>query len=277
LYSLKSHIINETQPQLDYISAYEGICFALWINNITFDVLNEDQDFNNYKTIYIPMGQCLTYQAGERLVEFVRKGGNLVMEAATAAFAENGMVNTNIPGAGLAEVAGVHEEDVLFYDINPIETKHGKLQGVTERRIVTVDNAEVIGFYDDGTPAITKSKFGLGEVIYITTNVSSAIRKIGGVEYTKTLVGLMGIQPEITVSPFTTINVRVLQNEQDKFIFIFNNKNKAEGQEKAEITMPFSCANSVLVYKNDSDWSVADNKIKVAMGYREVLVLKVAG
>jgi hypothetical protein len=185
------------------------------------------------------------------------------------------MVNTVIPGAGLAEIAGVHEEDVLFYKINTIETENGKLQGVTERRTLIVNKAEVIGTYDDGMPAITRSKFGKGEVIYITTNVSSAIRKLGGVEYTKVLVDLMGIQPEITVSPFTTINVRVLENEQDKFIFIFNNMNKQEDREVAEISMPFSCINAELVYKNDSEWSVTDTKIKVTMDYREVLVLKV--
>jgi beta-galactosidase len=276
LYSLKSHIINETQPQLDYISSYEGICFTLWINNINFDVLNEEQDFSNYKTIYIPMGQCLEHQTGKRLIEFVKNGGKLVMEAATAAFAENGMVNTVIPGAGLAEIAGVQEEDVLFYNINTIETEHGRLQGVTERRIISVNKAEVIGTYDDGMPAITKSKFGNGEVIYITTNVSSAIRKHGGVEYTKVLVDLMDIQPEIAVSPLNTINVRILENEQDKFIFIFNNMNKQEDREVAEITLPFSCTNAELVYKNDSEWSVAEMKIKVTMGYREVLVLKVS-
>jgi hypothetical protein len=39
--------------------------------------------------------------------------------------------------------------------------------------------------------------------------------------------------------------------------------------------MPFSCINAELVYKNDSEWSVTDTKIKVTMDYREVLVLKV--
>ena len=162
----------------------------------------------------------------------------------------------------------------MFYFI---ETEYGKLQGVTERRIISVKNAEVIGTFDDDTAAITRSKFGKGEVIYITTNVSSAIRKLGGAEYSKTLINLIGIQPDISVSPFKTINVRVLENEQDKFVFIFNNMNKQKDQEKAEITMPFSCTNAELVYKNDSEWSAADNILRVGMDYREVLVLKISG
>ncbi|MEW5814068.1 MAG: beta-galactosidase [Spirochaetota bacterium] len=273
LYSLKSHILNETQPHLDYISAFEGICFALWMNNVTFDVVNEKDKFSSYRIVYVPMAYCLENQTGSKLIDFVLKGGTLVLEPATASFSENGILNTVIPGVGLSIAAGVREKDVLFGEVFEFDSGMGKLRGVKECRIIEIDNAEIIGRYLNGIPAATKSSYGKGSVIYFTTNVSSALRKLGGEEYTTVLINLSGIKPEITVKPLQTVTTRVLENGNAKFIFIFNNAR--EGRAKADVMLPFSCDLALQVYSGDSDWSVTGNTISVNMAYREVIVLKV--
>lgn len=274
MYSLKSHIMNETQPQLDYISAFEGACFALWVHNLTFDVVNERDTIDDYDTLIVPMAQCLEETNLVRLEKWVENGGTLVIEAATGAFDEAGMLSQPIPSnARFSKFVGYREKDVIFDDEFVIETESGTIIGITERRIFKAQHGvEILGTYADGEPAIIQKEQGKGRVIYLSSNVASAIRKGSmGAQQAQVFNGLIGLKPDVRVDDSETVTTRVLESSKAHFVFVFNNSGKPAD---ATLTYGFQTEKSHPVFEEDCSWSVSDKKLKVQMPGRGVLVLR---
>lgn len=278
LYSLKSHIMDETQPQLRYILGFEGACYALWMNNVTFDVISEDDvdtdAVEGLRTVIVPNAQCLKEGTLLWLQRFVEGGGAVVFEAATGAFDEYGILNAYIPGGPeFVRAAGIQEKDVLFAEELVIETAFGPLPGVKERRLFeAAPGAEMAGTYPDGSPGAVVTRYGEGRFIYLSTYVCSAIRQGDDVGQTRTLVDLVGLRPEVAVSPLATVTARILENGTEQYIFVFNHSN--EGRSSAEITLPTAPSEVEEVFKEDAAWHVEGNVLSVDMAHREVLVLR---
>jgi beta-galactosidase len=273
LYSLKSHIMNETQPHLQYIIAFEGACYTLYMNNIPFKVVSEKDSFEGLETILVPMAQCLENQTLDRLREFVANGGTLVLEAATGAYDEVGILNTHIPGGkDFSAITGIQEKDILYADEFTFQTDKGELGGVKERRIFAMaDGVEIIGTWPDGEPAATRYQYGDGTVVYFSTNLFMSIRRLGGVEQTRTLADLIGLEPEIKVTPLSTITARVLENDTERYLFVFNHSSQ---EASAEITLPFEINSPEIVHQGKSSYTTNGKNISVLMPHRDTLVLK---
>lgn len=276
LYSLKSHIMNETQPQLDYISAFEGAAFALWIRNIPFNVVNEKDTLKSCNTLIVPMSQCLEDATLERLKAFVQKGGTLVLEAACGAFDERGLLNTSIPGGeDFSTFAGYHEQDVLFEKVFTMHTRHGDLEGVTERRLFeSGKDTKAIASWPDGAAAAIEKKCGKGKVLYFSTNVLSAIRQNSkGPEQASIFTRLIGLKPVIQVTGSDRVTCRVLEHPKAEFVFTFNHSSEPS---EAEITLPFETDQARAVFMEDCTFNVAGKKIQATLPGRGVLVLRIA-
>jgi beta-galactosidase GanA len=168
----------ETQPHLSYIQGFEGACLALYLNNVTFTVVSEKDSFSGFSTIIVPMGICLEEKTIARLLAFVAEGGKLVLEAGAGMFDGNGLLNTAIPGgADFSEAAGVHETDILYAKRFEFDTPCGTLGGVEERRLARVSaGTQALANWSDGAPAITRSEYGKGTIIYTSTYVTPYIR-----------------------------------------------------------------------------------------------------
>ena len=89
---------------------------------------------------------------------------------------------------------------------------------------------------------------------------------------TRTLVDLIGLRPEVAVSPLATVTVRVLENGTEQYIFVFNHSN--EGRASAQITLPSAPSEIEEVFKEDAAWHLEGDVLSVDMAHREVLVLK---
>lgn len=274
LYSLKSHIMNETQPHLNYIMAFEGACLTFYLNNIAFQVVSEKDSFEGLHTIYVPMAQCLEDQTIERLLKFVRRGGILVIEAATGAYDESGLLNTAIPaGETFVNACGVREKDILYADEFVFESQNGPVRGLKERRIIeTSGGTDVIGYWPDGQPAATHSEYGDGEVLYFGTNVSWATRQPGGAQQAKVVADLIGVTSDVVVEPYGAITCRILENDSEHVVFIFNH---SKAKSKACITLPFPAVNYKIVFQSDSFFDAEGSSLHAEMEHREVIVLRV--
>ena len=264
LYSLKSHIINETQPHLDYISAFEGACFLFWFNQIEFDVICEKDTIEAYTTIYIPMGQCLEDHTIQQLIQFVDQGGKLIFEAGTGSFNEYGILNTMIPGGkAFVEASGIQEKDVVFGERFAFETPYGEITGIRERRVFSRSkNTVVEGTYPNGEAAVVRKKYGKGEFLYLSTNISTAIRKLDQAGQTKSLVRLIGLSPEIEVEGSIPVTVRVMENEESRFLFIFNHSRE---QGKATVNLPEPVSGSEVIHQGRCDFSIRERAISLQM------------
>jgi beta-galactosidase GanA len=275
LYSLKSHIMNETQPLLNYIEAFEGACFSLWINNVTFDVLCEKDGFDGYDHLIIPMGLCLESTTVEKLVKFVEKGGTLVLEAGAGSYNDYGLMNTLIPGsADLIQAAGIQEKDLFYGDTFSIETEFGPLVGKEERRIFEMNDAvEVLGQYADEQPAVVRHHYKKGKVVYFSSHVFLSIRRENDPAMTRTVLNLAGIAPEVHVQGSDRITARMLEGREAWFLFVFNNNRDKE--DDARIELPVEIKEWTEVFRDLSEFNISGQSISVRMKPREALVLRI--
>lgn len=72
-------------------------------------------DLNKYKLIYLPVSYLLPQVVGDKLKEFVKKGGILISEGRPGYVDKNAKLYQKQPGAGLEEVFGARED--IFYNI----------------------------------------------------------------------------------------------------------------------------------------------------------------
>jgi hypothetical protein len=272
LYSLSSQIIAVCQPHLDYVAGLEGIVFALWINSIPFDMVRAGDDFSQYKVIFAPHALLLKKATVRSLVEFVRQGGTLVIEAGTACYGDNGMYHAEVPGYGLAEAAGIVEKDVVYEDESRFTVDGQIFCGSDERRAIEVGDGDIVGVFDDGSPAVVVHQFGEGRVIYLGTYLSLHLRASGSVAMAHQLVEMTGAPRPLRVAPVGEVTCRVLEAEGERIVLIFNN---SPSSAHAEIEVPFPLGSPETVYADQSELTVEGNHLRVQMAGREVLVLRV--
>ena len=276
LYSLSSQIVSACQPHLDYIAGLEGIAFSLWINSIPFDVVRAGDDFSRYQVIFAPHALLLKHATVEALIEFAKRGGTLVIEAGTASYGDNGMYHTEIPGYGLATIAGVREKDVVYAEESRFAVGDMVFRGSKERRSVEVDAGDMAGRFEDGTPAVIVRRFGAGKVIYIGTYLSLYLRASGSVEMARQLMELTGAPRPVEVTPVGEVTCRVLEAEGERIVLVFNNSPLPT---QADIRLPFRVgAGSIeTIYTDVSELAVTGDTLSVQMEGREVAVLRARG
>ena len=160
----------------------------LWRRGISVDVLSPLHDFSGYRLIVVPRLYMLQPGFAQRLREFVKNGGTVLLTAMT------GMVNqTNLcwtdgcPGDGLEELTGIWMEEigerspqaelrVTASESNALELSGmWKVENVYTR--IHARGAEALLSYADGwlagTPALTVHAFGAGRAYYLAADLDS--------------------------------------------------------------------------------------------------------
>lgn len=139
------------------------------------DFITEDMDMSGYPLVVIPAYQMADPELVEEWVNYVKKGGNLVISCRTAQKDRNGHLPETRFGAMLTELTG---NEIEFFD-TPIPDDPGKviMQNKSYRwntwgEILKVtDGSEVWAEYADefysGQPAVTHRKLGKGTVTYV--------------------------------------------------------------------------------------------------------------
>ena len=157
-----------------------------WRRGATVDVLASTHDFRSYKMVIVPRLYSLQTGVAQRMKEFVRQGGTVVMTALTGMVNETNLCWTDgCPGDGLEEMAGIWLEEIdVFRDkqeTRPISAVEGNTLGLTGSwkagfvcgRIHN-RGATTLACYADGwmkgQPAITAHAFGKGTVYYLAAD-----------------------------------------------------------------------------------------------------------
>ncbi|MCM8771946.1 MAG: carbohydrate-binding family 9-like protein [Candidatus Omnitrophica bacterium] len=143
----------------------------------------EEKDLKEFKIIYLPLGKYMTKKVVEKIVDYVRNGGILVITDPLA-------FEYNIDGSSLAkyreEITGVKIEkkviDTDRFRITNIEgltgseiliKKKGSIYDNIHQGYLVKDfekNVKIIGKFMDDSPAIFENNYGKGKVIYFTAN-----------------------------------------------------------------------------------------------------------
>ncbi len=188
IYHKEEHLISSlecqefwriTDPDLKIDNTYQK---ALFNNHCLFttrfkgtsDYLTWFSDFSKYKCITFAQDEIITKNWAEKLKEYVKAGGNLIIEYPFADREISTWVALKSPNYGLEELTGYK---VIRRSKNKGYTASlegvGKLTGTPwyfEGEII--GDAEVLGEWETGHPAFVKNKYGKGTVYSLIASPS---------------------------------------------------------------------------------------------------------
>ncbi|MGI6183263.1 MAG: beta-galactosidase [Candidatus Fimadaptatus sp.] len=165
--------------------------YGLKSQGIDVDVIDSDQSLDKYSLVVAPMLYMIKPGVPERLEEFVKRGGQLVMTYMSGVADENDLCFLGGWPGPLKDLMGiwVEETDGLWdYDSNSIVAEDGNEMGITGSYecntacdLMHANTARVQAVYGDdfykGTPAVTVNDFGEGQAWYIASRVDRAFLK----------------------------------------------------------------------------------------------------
>jgi beta-galactosidase GanA len=247
-------------PSRSYVGAYK----AIHQKYLPADYIHPDEisqgKLEKYRVLYLPFSFMLPRQAAAQIAQFVEQGGVVLAEARTAWNDETGYCGDAVPGFGLEKVFGCREkgaegvgEDarvpvriICNHPALPTLQEGDILQGAFFREALELlsADAELVGVFEDGSPAITVHRYGKGWAVFAGTMLSLAYYKFDDINTGKFLQGLLDLaqidQPvELgNVPEGVEIEPRLLefQDDQGKIGYLFFAFNHTES-DSSSITM----------------------------------------
>ena len=168
-----------------YLDACKHHYRAFWAQGIPVDIIDMEQDFSSYKMLIAPMLYMIRPGVDERIAEFVKNGGTLVITYWSGIVNDSDLVFLGgWPGGKLREVQGIWAEeiDVLYEgDTNTVvpTTDNGLgLKGEYTARdycdLIHPETAQVLATYKSdfyaGRAALTVNAYGEGSAYTISSN-----------------------------------------------------------------------------------------------------------
>ena len=190
LYSIDSFHGIQYMPFDDRVN-YQTVLYqmygALYRQNIGVDfVFPQSANFSDYQVIVVPPLYIASDALLQKLSEFVRGGGHLVMAFKSGFANEYSTVRaTKAPGP-LREAAGFYYQE--FANIRqPLKLKNDPFQAGDENKasvwaeFIIPEKAEALAYYDHPFygkwPALTRNKYGRGTLTYEGTFLSDKLQE----------------------------------------------------------------------------------------------------
>ena len=145
-----------------------------------------EQWLDNYKAVYLPLARYMTPEAAAKIEDYVRSGGTLVCGDADAFSSDLAGNDTSATQARILgiEPTGSADADRLILKVNLWDLEPGTTlplfsmkawdettsPGMARAVRVVDKDAEVLGTYPDGSPAIVRHQLGKGTVIAFAAN-----------------------------------------------------------------------------------------------------------
>ncbi len=171
----------------DYASILRQMYGALYRENVGIDfVFPDTPDFSPYRLIVVPPLYVADDDLLSRLVEYVRNGGHLVMAFKSGFTNEFDTVRWTMAPGPLREAAGFHYQEFSILKA-PLALKGDPFKLGAENKVsewaemLIPDTAQALAYYDHPFfgkyPAITRNRFGKGELTYEGTVLSDALQE----------------------------------------------------------------------------------------------------
>ena len=222
---------------------YEGTCKnhyrPFWNMGLSVDVNEMKESFEGYKLVVAPMLYMLKPGVANRLKDYVKAGGALILTYVTGYVNENDLCFLGgFPGDGLIDVSGIWAEEIdpLFpSDRNAVVMNKPFANGKECYEcfdlceiIHAKEGTEVLATYDSdfyqGTPAVTKHTYGKGTCYYIATRTEQVFLT----DFYQSLVTELGILgPPIEKIP-DGISITHRNSEDAAYYFIMNFSEKVQ-------------------------------------------------
>ncbi len=191
--------------------------------NVPVDFVHPGADLSGYKLVIAPNLYLVRDEASENIVEYVRRGGTLVMSFFSGIVDENEHIRLGGYPAPFREMLGLRIEDFVPLAVgeeNRLLTKDGASYPCDLwADMIHLEGAEPLATYADGfyagTPAATRHSFGEGVACYIGTRSEG--------KYTKNLLEEMRREAGVRIPLEAPPGVEVVRRKNgESFLFLLN-------------------------------------------------------
>jgi beta-galactosidase len=172
----------------DYGSVVRQMHRALYDLNVGADfVFADTSDFSSYKLLLVPPLYVADDALLQRIADYVRKGGRVVMSFKSGFANENAAVRWTMAPGPLRETLGFHYQE--FSNLaQPLKLKDDPYHVGAEQNQVRhwaeflqLDTAKALAWYDHPFfgrwPAVTANQYGAGKAVYEGTYLSDPLQK----------------------------------------------------------------------------------------------------
>ena len=241
--SLASFRIQKQSILLDCHQEMKKFYKPFYDSNIMVDIISEDKDFSEYKILILPVMIIWKKELTEKVKEFAKNGGIVVMTYRTAVKdIDNNLTLGEMLPVGYNDFVGAYVEEIESlqeYNSLDLEGKgffNGiKGKGGVFRDMLVSKGAEVLFRYNDKFydtfSAVTKNSYGKGKVYYIGCSPEEAILKLIVDDI------LNSAELQKTLSP-DNVEI-VVRGNGDKQIKIYINHNDYEVKVENTCLKPF--------------------------------------
>ena len=170
----------------DYGSLVRQIHRSLYDLNVGSDfVFPETQDFSSYKLLIVPALYVADDALLQRLSDYIKKGGHVLMTFKSGFTNENTAVRWTMAPGPLKDALGFHYQE--FSNLaQPLTLKGDPFHAGADNKVLywaeflQLDTAKALAYYDHPFfgrwPAITENTYGAGKVIYEGTYLSDRLQ-----------------------------------------------------------------------------------------------------
>lgn len=174
--------IQPCHPALDYRQQVHILYSGLYRRNVMVDFIPESVDFTPYKLLIAPLLTLVTPELCDKLKNYVREGGTLLLTARSGVHDKNGkcIADGDLPH-GLSSLCGLIIEDYsTLYDAPVCIDWEGRSAspGSLFCDSIVPNGCSTVAKYGNGlfagTPALTMNAFGRGRTFYLGTFLEQA-------------------------------------------------------------------------------------------------------
>ena len=224
-------------PSSIYIDSITGLYRCMWEQNIPAMFVTPKDIINGragrYKLIFISNQMNVDIELANALKRYVEEGGVLVCDGRFGVIGNDGIMYDGQPGGALNETLGYNLIDVepnnLDITMKDNSGYAGKLSGYYEKQYLEVfgSSAEVLGTFDEGSPAVIRSRAGKGEILYIATYLWYGYFKENSGSVSDFMKGLAA-EYDMAVNTISCndLKIRALKGDDGLILFAFNYENR---------------------------------------------------
>ena len=179
-YDAKSSMAIQRQSDVfDYEKECQKLYRQLYIRNMNCDIVNSDQDLDQYKLVILPYMIVMSDEFKNKLKDYVGKGGKVLMTARTAwKDIDNNLVfNKRLP-VDLDDLTGcvVEEHESLLYgQSSRLSYDSLKGKGYIFEELLKVTTGEELVKWENNPfgeySAVVRNSYGSGESYYMGTSL----------------------------------------------------------------------------------------------------------
>ena len=214
--------------KVNYRTILDQMYATLYRNNVGLDfIFPASTNFSDYKVILVPPLYVASDEVLNRLVEYVRGGGHVVMSFKSGFTNEYDSVRWSMAPGPLRKAAGFRYQEFSTL-AKPLALKDDPLKAGADNKVsewadmLILEGAQALAYYDhpffEKYPAITRNHFGSGTLTYEGTALSDALQTKMLLDVLK-MAGLTGPDQELPAS----VRVKHGTNRNGKVIHYYLN------------------------------------------------------